>query len=54
MAEPVKKSKGKLILTAIGVVFVAGRRRVGYLGTVDLPPPKGKVEKPIPDDRFPK
>ena len=54
MAEPAKKSKGKLILIAVGVVFVVIVAGLGYLGTVDLPPPKGKVEKPIPDDRFPK
>jgi hypothetical protein len=54
MAEPAKKSKSKLILTAVGVVFLAVAAGLAYLGTVDLPPPKGAVEKVIPDDRFPK
>jgi flagellar basal body-associated protein FliL len=54
MAEPAKKSKSKVILIALGVVVVVIIAGLGYLGTVDLPPPKGKVEKPISDDRFPK
>ena len=54
MAEPAKKSKAKLILIAAGIVFVVIVAGLGYLGTVDMPPPKGKVEKTIPNDRFPK
>ena len=44
----------KLVLAAIGVVFLVVVAGLAYLGTVDLPPPKGTVEKVIPDDRFPK
>ena len=54
MAEPTSKSKSKLILVLIGIAFVVIVAGLGYLGTVDLPPPKGTVEKIIPDDRFPK
>ncbi|HEX7007401.1 MAG TPA: hypothetical protein VF274_09685 [Alphaproteobacteria bacterium] len=54
MAEPAKKTKTKLILAAVGVVFVVVVAGLAYLGTVDLPPPTGTVEKVIPDDRFPK
>lgn len=54
MAEPTKKSSSKLVLIVLGVVVVAVIVGLGYLGTVDLPPPKGKVEKVISDDHFPK
>jgi flagellar basal body-associated protein FliL len=54
MAEPAKKSSSKLVLIILGIVAVVIVAGLGYLGTVDLPPPKGKVEKPISDDRFPK
>jgi len=54
MAEPAKNTKSKLVLIVIGVVFVVIVAGLGYLGTVDLPPPKGKVDKVISDDRFPK
>jgi hypothetical protein len=54
MAEPAAKTKSKLILAVVGLVFLAVVAGLAYLGTVDLPPPKGAVEKVIPDDRFPK
>ena len=42
----------KLVLIAVGTVAVVVLVGVGYLATVDFPPPKEPVEKVIPDDRF--
>jgi len=43
------------ILLALVVLVLAGLiGGAAFLGTRDLPPPLERVEKPIPNDRFPR
>ena len=44
--------KAWLYLAAIGVLLVLGL--AGFLYTWDIPAPTQKVEKTLPDDRFPR
>jgi hypothetical protein len=40
------------IVVAIALIIVAG---IGIiLATTDIPPPSGKIEKAVPDDRLPR
>ena len=38
------------MLVLVAVVGVAGL--FAFLATMDMPPPSGTIEKPIPNDRF--
>jgi hypothetical protein len=41
------------ILAVVVLVFVVGVAGVfAFLASVDLPPPEGAIEMPIPNDRF--
>ncbi len=42
----------KLLALVALVVLVGVSGFVAYLATVDLPPPAGTIEIPIPNDRF--
>ncbi len=44
----------KITLTLLGVVLVAVFGGLVFLATWDIPSPSTKVEKVIPDDRFPR
>lgn len=45
---------GKFWLMMIILILVGIGAGAVYLMTVDIDPPKQKVEKTLPDDRFPK
>ncbi len=42
----------KILAVLVLVVVVGVVGAFAFLATVDLPPPEGAIEKPIPNDRF--